>query len=116
MESITKGQAFGDAFPLQKKNIFFSFYLTKAKLLALTKKDIDLVNNQIHITKTYFRSEGRDIITTPKTDCSVRVIDIPEFLKEEIENYIGHLYPNEQKKLAEMLNGQKTKKDNSDQE
>ncbi len=116
MESIAKSQAFGGAFPLQKKNIFFSFYLTKAKLLALTKKDIDLVNNQIHITKTYFRSEGRDIITTPKTDCSVRVIDIPEFLKEEIENYIGRLYPNEQKKLAEMLNGQKTKKDKSDQE
>lgn len=35
MESITKGQAFGDAFPLQKKNIFFSFYLTKADWLAL---------------------------------------------------------------------------------
>lgn len=30
-------------------------------------------------------------------------------------NTYGHLYPNEQKKLAEMLNGQKTKKDKSDQ-
>lgn len=64
----------------------------EGELLALTKKDIDLENNQIHITKTYFRSGGKDIITTPKTDCSVRVIDIPEFLKVEIDDYIGHLY------------------------
>lgn len=66
--------------------------MTKAELLALTKNDIDFDKNQIHITKTYFRSGGKDIITTPKTDCSVRVIDIPEFLKEEIEDYIGRLY------------------------
>ena len=31
-------------------------------------------------------------------------------------NAYGHLYPNEQKKLAEMLNGQKMKKDKSEQE
>ncbi len=64
----------------------------EGELLALTKKEIDLENNQIHITKTYFRSGGKDIITTPKTDCSVRVIDIPEFLKVEIDDYIGRLY------------------------
>lgn len=64
----------------------------EGELLALTKNDIDFDKNQIHITKTYFRSGGKDIITTPKTDCSVRVIDIPEFLKEEIEDYIGRLY------------------------
>lgn len=64
----------------------------EGELLALTKNDIDFDNNQIHITKTYFRSGGKDIITAPKTDCSVRVIDIPEFLKEEIEDYIGRLY------------------------
>ena len=80
MESITKGQAFGGAFPLQEKNIFFSFYLTKAEMLALTKEDVDFENNQISITKTYYRTERRDIITTPKTEQSVRVIDIPQFL------------------------------------
>ena len=31
-------------------------------------------------------------------------------------NTYGHLYPNEQKKLAEMLNGQKVKKDTSGKE
>ena len=31
-------------------------------------------------------------------------------------NTYGHLYPNEQKKLAEMLNEQKVKKDAGDKE
>ncbi len=31
-------------------------------------------------------------------------------------NTYGHLYPNEQKKLAEMLNEQKARKDKSDRE
>lgn len=46
------------------------------------KSDIDFENNQISITKTYYRTERRDIITTPKTEQSIRVIDIPEFLKK----------------------------------
>ena len=58
----------------------FRFYLTKAEMLALTKEDVDFENNQISITKTYYRTERRDIITTPKTEQSVRVIDIPQFL------------------------------------
>ena len=48
-------------------------------MLALTKEDVDFENNQISITKTYY-TERRDIITTPKTEQSVRVIDIPQFL------------------------------------
>ena len=72
--------------------IFFSFYLTKAEMLALTKEDVDFQNNQISITKTYYRTERRDIITTPKTEQSVRVIDIPQFLTEEIETYVNRCY------------------------
>ena len=47
------------------------------------KSDIDFENNQISITKIYYRTECRDIITTPKTEQSIRVIDIPEFLKKD---------------------------------
>ena len=72
--------------------IFFSFYLTKAEMLALTKEDVDFQNNQISITKTYYRTERRDIITTPKTEQSVRVIDIPQFLTKEIEMYVSRCY------------------------
>lgn len=60
--------------------------------LALTKEDIDFNSNQLHISKTYYRINGKDIITTPKTEQSVRTIDIPEFLKEEIQEYTNRLY------------------------
>lgn len=64
----------------------------EGELLALTKGDIDLQENTISINKTYFRAKGCDIITTPKTEGSVRVITIPEFLKLEIADYISRLY------------------------
>lgn len=64
----------------------------EGEMLALSKQDIDFDNNQIHISKTYYRTDRRDIITTPKTEQSVRTIDIPEFLKEEIRDYVERLY------------------------
>lgn len=64
----------------------------EGELLALNKSDIDFENNKLHITKTYYRTERRDIITVPKTEQSVRTIDIPEFLKQEIKEYVDHLY------------------------
>lgn len=64
----------------------------EGELLALTGKDIDFEANTINIDKTYFRAEGKDIITAPKTEESVRVITIPEFLKQEIADYLGRLY------------------------
>jgi len=64
----------------------------EGELLALTKDDIDFKNNQIHISKTYYRTGGKDIVTTPKTEQSVRTLEIPEFLKEEIQDYYNRLY------------------------
>ena len=32
------------------------------ELLALTKEDVDLKNNQININKTFYRTGGKDII------------------------------------------------------
>lgn len=66
--------------------------MTKAELLALTKSDIDFANNKLHISKTYYRTERKDIITAPKTEQSVRTIDIPEFLKQEIKDYVDKIY------------------------
>lgn len=64
----------------------------EGELLALTKSDIDFRNDRIHISKTYYRDNGKDIITTPKTEQSVRDIEIPSFLKEEIQDYVAHCY------------------------
>lgn len=60
--------------------------------LALTKKDIDCNKKCIHITKTYYRRGTEDCITTPKTENSVRDVDIPEFLAKELEAYMERLY------------------------
>lgn len=60
--------------------------------LALTYADIDFENHQINIDKTYFRQDRKDLITTPKTEKSVRVIDIPEFLTNEIRDYTNTIY------------------------
>ena len=64
----------------------------EGEMLALTKSDIDFTENRISISKTYYRTERKDVITTPKTEQSVRVIDIPQFLPQEIKDYVDQLY------------------------
>ena len=62
------------------------------ELLALFKSDVNFQENKISISKTYYRAEGKDVITTSKTEQSVRTIDIPEFLTQEIKEYCNKLY------------------------
>lgn len=64
----------------------------EGELLALTKSDINLQAQQIRINKTYHRANREDVITTPKTEQSVRVIDIPGFLADEIQGYLNKFY------------------------
>ena len=71
---------------------FFRLILTKAELLALNKSDFDFRNNLLHITKTYNRIDKQDVITVPKTENSVRTINIPNFLKEKVQRYIDMHY------------------------
>ena len=75
--------------------IFEILYYTgmrEGELLALTLNDIDFKGNQIHINKTYYRIAGKDLINAPKTESSERIVDIPEFLTQEIREYVTHLY------------------------
>ena len=75
--------------------IFEILYYTgmrEGELLALTLNDIDFRENQIHINKTYYRITGKDLINAPKTESSERIVDIPEFLTQEIREYVTHLY------------------------
>lgn len=62
------------------------------ELLALTPQDIDFDNKVIRITKSYQRLEGKDVITDPKTPKSKRNVSMPDFLCEELKDYIGRLY------------------------
>ena len=69
--------------------------MRQGELLALTPKDIDRARRVIHITKSYTQIDGKDIITTPKTQKSIRDVGIPQFLLDEILVYIRlkHISP-----------------------
>ncbi|MBQ3842568.1 MAG: site-specific integrase [Ruminiclostridium sp.] len=62
------------------------------ELLALTKSDFDFEASTVSITKSYQKLDGRDVITDPKTPKSKRVITMPDFLSEEMQEYINSLY------------------------
>lgn len=72
--------------------------IRSGELLALTPADFDFEKQTVTISKTYHRLKGRDIITSPKTAKSNRVVKMPVFLCEEMKEYICMLYdiqPNE---------------------
>ena len=66
--------------------------LRLGEMLALTPADFDFVKNTVSVTRSYQRLNKKDVITDPKTPKSKRVIQIPEFLSEEIQEYIKSLY------------------------
>ena len=61
-------------------------------MLALTPADFDFKNNTVRVNKTYQRLHGEDIITPPKTKKSNRTIKMPQFLCDEIQEYIATSY------------------------
>ena len=66
--------------------------IREGELLALTPADFDFDRLTVTISKSYQRLNGQDLITTPKTEKSNRTITMPEFLAEEMRDYISTLY------------------------
>jgi integrase len=66
--------------------------LRLGELLALTPADFDFAKETVSITKSYQRLKGEDVITAPKTPKSVRVVQMPTVLAEEMQEYLGMLY------------------------
>ena len=54
------------------------------ELLALTPADFDFEKKTLRINKSYQRLKGEDVITSPKTPKSNRVIAMPQFLSDEV--------------------------------
>lgn len=69
--------------------------IREGELLALTKDDIDFEEKTLIVNKSYQRIGGQDIVTEPKTPKSNRVIALPDFLCEELQDYISHIYDGE---------------------
>ncbi len=66
--------------------------MREGELLALSPTDIDLDNKIISINRTYQRIGGKDVFTSPKTRKSKRKIPIPDFLCQELSDYIQSRY------------------------
>jgi|GEM_PF-79909 len=61
------------------------------ELLALTAEDFDFEKKTLRINKSYQHIKGKDVITTPKTRKSNRVLTLSDFLAEEMQDYISRL-------------------------
>ena len=66
--------------------------IREGELLALTAADFDFEKETVRINKSYQRLHGEDVITTPKTKKSNRIIKMPKFLCEEMQEYLQMLY------------------------
>lgn len=71
--------------------------IREGELLALTPKDFNFEKSVISINKSYQRIKGRDVITSPKTPKSNRLITASPFLMDEIKEHIevNHIPSNE---------------------
>ncbi len=66
--------------------------IREGELLALTPADFDFEKRTLTINKSYQRLNKQDVITTPKTPKSNRVIQTPQFLCDELQDYLKQLY------------------------
>ena len=66
--------------------------IREGELLALTPADFDFEKGTLRINKSYQRLKGRDVITSPKTKKSNRIIRMPDFLCDEMQDYLKMLY------------------------
>ena len=66
--------------------------LRTGELLALTKEKFDFTNNTIRVNQSLQRISGRNVITEPKTQKSIRTVVMPAFLAEEMKKYMAGIY------------------------
>ena len=72
-------------------DILFYTGIRSGELLALTPADI-LPDRRLSITKNYAKIKGEELFLVPKTPKSKRTVAIPDFLYEDILEYISKLY------------------------
>lgn len=66
--------------------------IREGELMALTRDDINLEKRTVSITKTYHHINGHDVITSPKTRKSVRIVEMPQNLCDELQDYFDMYY------------------------
>ncbi len=66
--------------------------IREGELLALTLDDLDFEKKTLRINKTFQHLNGKDIISEPKTPKSNRIVVMPDFLVEELKDYVKMQY------------------------
>ena len=61
------------------------------ELLALVPEDFDFIACTVSITKSMAKTSTGWHVTDPKTENSVRTIAMPEFLRDEVKEYIERI-------------------------
>lgn len=83
---------------MDKPMLYYAFEMLywcgirEGEMLALTPADFNFEKGTVTINKSYQRIKGEDKITSPKTEKSNRTITMPQFLVDEIKEYIGMIY------------------------
>ena len=72
-------------------DILFYTGMRAGELLALTPADI-LPSKRINIVKNFAKLKGEELLLEPKTQKGSRCISIPDFLYDDIQEYIAKLY------------------------
>lgn len=72
-------------------DILFYAGIREGELLALTPADI-LPNRKLDINKNYVKIKGEELFLIPKTEKSNRKVSIPDFLYDDIREYVSRLY------------------------
>ena len=74
--------------------------LRMGELLAITPADFNFETHTLRINKSYQRLHREDVITPPKTLKSNRTIKMPQFLCDEMQDYLKMLYePKEDERI-----------------
>ncbi len=73
-------------------NLLFWTGMRQGEMMALTGEDIDFAKKTININKNFAIVNGKELILTPKTPKSKRVITMPDFISELLENYISRIH------------------------
>ena len=66
--------------------------LREGEMLALTPRDLDFGKKTVSVTKTFHSIGGRQFVTEPKTPKSNRVVAMPDFLADEMQDYLRMQY------------------------
>ena len=73
--------------------------LRLGEMLALTPADFDFERKIIHVTKSFQRIKGEDIITPSKTKKGIRRVLMPDFYADKMQAYVEPLQLNKNDRI-----------------